>query len=745
MGISQEQIDQFKQQHASQTQSISPAQTFPTAIDTLGKPSLEPGKTEVQPSDSLQQKAKVQKNISTKDSTNPGLKYFGYDVFQNTPDAFKPTAIGPVDPGYLVGPGDALRLSVWGQAEFQYELTVSNDGKIFIPVAGQVYVSGTPFEQLTQKIKTLLSRNYSGLTSSPPRTFMDLTVAKLRPVRIFLMGEINQPGGYTVSSYATVFNALYSVGGPTEKGSLRSVKVLRNNVEIATIDIYDYLLSGKCAGDLRLQNNDMVYVPPRGKTVAIGGSVCRPAIYELNSADNLQAVLQYCAGATSNSNIDRIHIYRVVPFNQRAADQPVQQVIDLSLKEYIGTQKDFTLYDRDSIVVTPITSDLRNVVTLSGAVEYPGVYQSDNLTAHDLIFKFGKPIDNKAFTKRADILRLNKDLVTTTLIPIDLDRMKEDLSYDIPLCPGDSVFVYQNDVEKPNDLQITVDGQVRNPGTYTMSLNMTVIDAILRAGGFTRKADNNRIEIFRPDTTGSSTRLANVYQFHLPDSIDYASEKFRTFRLNDRDRIVVRPDPNYRDTNVVTISGLVRFAGDYVLENRDERLSDLMSRAGGLLPDAFLEGASVTRSGKRVVVNFREAYYRKHSRENIILHKGDSIDIPSHPNCVLVEGQVNNQGLFGYIPGRSVSDYIDRAGGTSDSAQCALLTLPNGETRKLSKNPVFNNPQVPDGSIIVIKKKPPQPPTERASGPSVGEVVRDTLAIITSAVTIIVLVVQLKK
>ncbi len=668
------------------------------------------------------------------------LPYFGYKLFSTVPDAFKPTAIGPVDPGYLIGPGDVLRLAVWGQAEFQYELTVSNEGKILVPVAGQVHVSGIPFEQLQTKLKTLLSRHYSGLTTNPPRTFMDLTVARLKPIRVYIMGEVHQPGGYTVSSFGNAFSALYSVGGPLERGSLREISVIRNDSTVATVDIYDYLLSGRSRSDIRLQNNDIVFVPPRGKTVSVSGSVVRPAVYELKKDDNLQALLAFCGGLLPASNIDRAHIRRVLPFDQRSSESQMTKVVDINLKEYLQSKQDFTLYNNDSLHITPLYDDLRNFVTLSGAVQYPGVYQCDSITLKDLIFKQGKLIDNKSFTKRADLIRLNEDRVTTSIYPVNLQTLGSDETNQ-KLLPGDEVIVYEMDVEKPTELSITVDGEVRRPGAYTMSSNMTVTDAILRAGGFTKKALRRRVDVYRPDLVDES-RLAQVFQVELPDSVDYSSPEYRKLRLTDRDRIVVRPDPNYKEDHFVTITGYVKYAGTYALEGRDERLSTILERAGGIMPDAYLKGATIIRNGKRVVVDFESAYLKRRTKEDLILQKADSIYIPSRPNNVFVHGQVNNEGLYGYIPNYSLGDYIDRAGGLADSASYVLITLPNGEVQKKRAGGWFrDNPKIPDGSQIFVTKKLARPPN--ANGPSVAEIVRDTLAIITSAVTLVVLAKQL--
>lgn len=746
-GLGTEQIEEMKKRYGATDSSLiaSPRIQGQTPAQLKWSQDSAPAPSEAEfdfDSSSMTEKSDTAVIDSTSaDSTE--LRHFGYNLFSSVPDAFKPTAVGPVDPGYMVGPGDVLRLAVWGQTEFQYELKVDNQGKILIPVAGQVHVTGTPFEQLQEKIKNLLSRHYSSLKSSPPRTFMDLSVARLRPIRVYIMGEVKQPGGYTVSSFASVFSALYSVGGPLERGSLREISVIRNDSTVATVDIYDYLTSGRSDSDIRLQNNDVIFVPPRGKTVSVTGSVARPAIYELKKDDNLQKLITAAGGVLSTSNVDRAQIHRVLPFDQRTDDKQVTNIMDISLKKYLESKEDFTLYDGDSLHVTPLFSDLRNFATLSGAIQYPGVYQCENLKLSDLIFRHGKLIDNKSFTRRADLIRLNDDRVTTTVIPIDLAKLRTDAGSDMEMLPGDQVIVYEMDVEKPTDLSITVDGEVRTPGDYELSSNMTVVDAILRAGGFTRKAFRTRVDVYRPDFL-DKRKLAKVFQVELPVPLDYTDPEIRKLQLEDRDRIVVRPDPNYTEDNYVTINGLVKYAGTYALEERNERLSEIIDRAGGLMPDAYLLGATINRGGKRMVVNFEAAYNKNRTRDDVILQKGDSIHIPSRPNSVLVQGQVNNEGLYGYIKGHNLKDYIKRAGGLADSASYALITFPNGETKRESLRWLGSGSLIPDGSYIFVTKKPARPPKERR-GPSWAEVIKETLAIITSAVTIVVLVNELKE
>ena len=674
-----------------------------------------------------------------------GLPYFGYSIFKQTPDAFKPNAFAPVDPGYLPGPGDVLRLSVWGEVEFQYELKVDREGKIFIPIAGQVYVTGIPFEKLQTKIRSILSKHYSGLAADPQKSFMDLSIAQRHPVRIFMMGEIKAPGGYTVSTSSTAFNAFYSVGGPLTSGSLRNISIIRDQKEIARLDLYDYLTTGKCSTDVRLLNNDVVFTPKRGKTVVVKGAVFRPAVYELKDTDKLLALLSFCGGILPESNGSRALIKRVSPIPERVGNTPVLHVLDVDLRKLLNDSIDLDLCDNDTIEISPLSDEVKNYATISGAVHYPGIYQVENLSLYSLIFSLAKPIENRAFTGRADILRRNPDNITFLTIPVDIEKLFNDsAAFDRMLQSFDEVIIYEKEVERPTDLLITVDGEVRHPGVYSMSTNQTVIDVLLRAGGFTREAYKKSVDIYRLllSKNGSDT-ITSTFHLQLPDSIDFNAPREDQFRLSDRDKIVVRPNADYITDNYVFVKGLVKFRGTYALKIRGERLSDLIERAGGLLPDAFLEGSTVIRNNERVVVNFAEALSGQSSKENILLQKNDTITIPPQPNTVSVSGNVNNPGLFSYVENKKLSNYIERAGGFADSSTFILLTSPGGETAKVGRHSP-KNPLVKDGSKIVVMKKSPRDRTTEKQGPTITEVIRDTLAILASAVTVIGLAVQLR-
>lgn len=776
-----------------------------------------------------------------------GLEYFGYNIFKNIPSSFEPSDIGPIDPGYIVGPGDILRLSVWGAVELQYQLTVDQQGNVFIPTAGQFFVSGTTYESLQNKLTLYLSKFYEGLTSDPPTIFLDISLAKLKPIKIFVTGEIAQPGGYNISSFATVFNALYAVGGPLKSGSLREIRVVRNNKVLTTVDIYDYLLKGQLIGDIRLQNNDMIFIPPRKKTVSIKGEVLKPAIYELKDGENLNKLIEFAGGLNATAYIGRAQINRIVPFEKRVKNFLDREFLDVDLSSVINRNSDFPLYDKDIISIFPILDKVENFVTITGSVYRPGTYEfntvstigelieraegvlpetyfgkadiirtrpdesfefisidlakaidgdlsnnitleprdqvkiysiyelvdkkfvsisgyvkqavtlpyADSLTLYDMVFRAGGLQDpffrGRAFITRGDLIRINPDGVSTRIIPFDLEKLLKDRSFNLSLMPGDKIYIYNANVEKELDKFISIEGEVRAPGKFQLSNNMTVMDLILQAGGFTDKSLRSEAYVNRVRPGGfAGEKLSETFRVTLPlnfqksgstNAFDNDTSGIH-FMLQHKDVVVVRKNPDYNDQRRVTITGEVKYPGVYVLENKNQSLYDLIQMSGGPTSEAFLFGAVYKRNGIRLNADLEKLYSDNDDDFDVLLRDGDNINIPSKPNTILLKGEVNNSGLFKFIPGESVKDYIEKAGGETDSANYIIYQKANGEAVKVGFGWFSGNPEVYDGSTITVTKCPPPPPKDSAI--DIGGTIKDVFAIVVSAVTIIVLANQLK-
>ena len=809
--------------------------------DTTKAESFEQTKTELE-ADSV---AKEKKSFETQQKKTD-LDYFGYSLFEKIPTAFEPAAVGPIDPGYLIGPGDVLRLYLWGAVELQYELNVDNQGTVFIPTAGQMFVSGVSYSELKNKMTLYLSRFYEGLAANPPTVFLDISLAKLKPIKIFVMGEVAKPGGYTISSFASVFNALYSVGGPLSSGSLREIRVIRNSKVISKVDLYDYLLKGQLVGDVRLQNNDMVFVQPRGKTVSIKGEILRPAIYELREGENLKKLLEYSGGLKSSAYVGRVQVSRIKPFDQRKKFELEKELVDVDLSNLLrDSDAEFYLSDGDTVSVFPISAKLINYVSVKGAVLRPGTYQfsgtkrlsdliyeaegvlpeaylykadifrtrldethqfisvdlakaldgdpienieleprdsvyiysiyelvdkrivsvfgyvknpvslpfADSLTLYDMVFRAGGLQDpvfrGKAFTLRGDIVRINPDGLTTRIIPFNLEELLRERSVNIDLEPGDKIYIYKADVEKVLDKSVRIEGEVRKSGEYPLSTNMTPMDLILQAGGFTEKSLRTEVYVNRVKPSGyegekisesyvipmsSSFEKSSNADLGLNDTSKYTSENFL---LQHRDIVIVRRNPRFQDQRVIYLSGEVNKPGTYIMESKNETLYDLINKAGGPTSEAYLFGTYFQRQGKKLVVDLEAIYYDKDDEENVFLKDEDRIFIPKKPNTVVVDGEVNNPGLYRFVEGLDVKDYIDNAGGITDSANYVIYSKANGESKRVNFGIFSSNPEVFDGSLIIVTKEPPKEIRETSF--DLGKTVLDIFALLASVLTVWVL------
>jgi len=776
--------------------------------------------------------------------TESGLEYFGYNLFKNIPSSFEPSEIGPIDPGYIIGPGDNLLLSVWGAAELQYQLPVDAQGNVFIPTVGQFFVSGITYEFLPKKLTAYLSKFYEGFTSEPPTIFLDISLSKIRPIKIFVTGEVAQPGGYNISSFANVFNALYSVGGPLTSGSLREIRVVRNNKVITTVDIYDYILKGQLIGDVRLQNNDMIFIPPRKKSVSISGEVFRPAIYELKDGENLQKLIEFAGGLNATAYTGRLQINRIIPYEKRVKNTLDREYIDADLSSVLSKSSDIQLYDKDILTVFPILNKLENFVKIDGSVYRPGTYEystvktlnelikraegvlpetyygkadiirtrpdesrefisvdlgkalsgdldnniyleprdevkiysiyelvdrknvsisgyvkqsvtlpyADSLTLYDMVFKAGGLQDpffrGRALTLRGDLIRINPGGVTTRIIPFDLQKLLRDQSFSMQLQPGDKIYIYSADVEKILDKYVTIEGEVNNPGKFPLNSNMTVMDLILQAGGFNERSLRTEAYVNRLGPGGyPGEKISETFNVPLPlffnkTNSDQPDTTKIDFCLQHNDIVVVRKNPNYEPQRVVRIIGEVIYPGTYVLENKSANLLELVRKAGGPTTEAFLYGSVFTRNSSRLVIDLEKLVSGKDEDQDVILNNTDEIFIPRKPNTVLVQGEVNNPGLYKFLPGENVKDYIDRAGGDTDSSNYILYKKANGDAKKVGFGWFSSNPTVYDGSVITVTKEPPPPPSNSTF--DLGTTIKDMFAILVAALTIIVLVTQLQ-
>jgi len=800
-------------------------------------------------------KGELPKRDSVRAAQRDTLKYFGYDAFRTIPEAFLPNARGPVEPGYVVSPSDELRLTVWGAAEFQYELQVDDQGRINVPNVGQFTVAGRRLEDLRQDVKMWLSQSYSGLVSDPPTVFMDLIVTRVEPIKVFVLGEVAQPGGYTLSAYSTVFNALYSVGGPKQSGSLRNIKVVRDGEIVATVDLYDYLMRGYSPSNTRLQNNDYVFIPPRGETVAITGAVKRPAYYEMLEDETASDLVEYAGGLKAEAYVKRFTVDRIVPYDERTDPSVARELVDYDLQAARQGEVEVPLSDGDRVRIYSIReADDRviatrvNAVEVTGAVFQPGRYeiggelrtvrdlieQADGLTGdafreraalvrvqedlkasvqsinlnraledvptenvvlragdslhvasvremeaervvrisgqvrdpgeyayrqdmtvRDLLFLGGGLTDEEyrkdVFLGRADLYRVSPDGSEERVIPFHLgDALLGDDMATMELRPEDEIRIYPARVSRLEDRFVRIDGAVKEPGEFDYRDNLTLKDLILQANGFEEGASLREVEVTRMVRTDARDgRRAETIRVPLTDrrrsaeNVSFSVQQDTTralriaddFALQHRDRIFVRTDPSFRPQETVIVRGEVRFPGEYTLLRDNERLSDVLDRAGGVLPTGYLRGGRLIRGDEQVIVEM-EAARSGDPDDDVILQPGDEIVLPSQPNTVAIRGNVANEGLVRYEPGRRVEYYLERAGGVRDDTEDIFITQASGATFRVRTGWFRRTPEVDDGAIIRITQEPEKEDNEPID---IGGTIRDVTGILSSALTIIVL------
>ncbi len=620
-----------------------------------------------------------------------GLPYFGYQIFADTPDAFKPGTNGPVDEGYVIGPDDELRLTIWGATEFQYDMSVDAEGRSFIPNIGLVTLAGQSLKTLRESLKVTLSKSYSGLVKDPPTIFMDLTVTRFKPIRVFVLGEVKNPGGYTFTSNASIFNVLYGVGGPTVDGSLRDIRIIRDGKEIASVDLYDLLLRGIDPTSVPLLNNDRIFIPPRKSEVSITGPVRRPAIFELKQGEGVKEIIEFAGGLKPEAYSDRFQIRRIIPFEERNDPSDAREVLDNSLREIISGNEEFYLQDGDKVTIFSITDVLDNIVRIEGAVDQPGVYQlSDTLrTIRDLVLA-ADSLTGDAFLQKAEIIRTNEDS-TQTFISLDLRSvMNDDPSQNLVLRKRDRFKIYSR-LEIEQNSTVSINGAVRNPTEYRWRDSLRVFDVLFKSGGLFDPEYRKRVLLTRADLVrrNEDGRTTNIISFNLEEALN--EEGFGLEIMQPFDQIKVYENTVQLITDkYVVISGAVKSPGRYNF-NENMTLEDLIMNAMGFSEDAYLGEVEITRTerpesqsekAKKLTFELLEDESEKYvfysndifwdlldRAEQFELQHRDRVYIRPNPlfnnqETVTISGEVRFPGTYTLLSeNEKLSNFINRAGG----------------------------------------------------------------------------------
>lgn len=677
-----------------------------------------------------------------------GFNIYGLEMFRSSASRFEPNLSGPVDANYRLGPGDRLVLILTGDVEAVHSLEVTREGFVVIPQVGQLFVANLTLGQLDDLLYARLGRVYSGVRRGANATSrFSVSVSRLRSNQVFVLGEVEKPGSYMVSSAGTAISALYAAGGPTANGSLRSVQIKRGDRVVSLLDLYDYLLRGDASRDARLETGDIVFVPPRGMRVRVVGEVIRPATYELRAGETLGDLIKAAGGFRADASRRKVQIERILPPAQRRSDGRDRITIDVESEQLAdGNPPVMPIEAGDVVRVFPVAERVRNTIVVKGNVWAPGNQGlAPGMTIADAVRVAGGPKPD-VYLGQILVTRLRPDSSRVQLRAAFRDSTGSVIG-DFPLQEDDLIEIFSLTDFRP-ERYVAIGGAVNKGGRFPYRQGMTVRDLVLLAGGVQESAYLKEAEIARlpEDRTGAATAvtlrvaLDSTYLFErrpgekylgapgLPATANGAPEH----ELKPYDNVLILQQPYWELQRVVTITGEVRFPGQYALKSRSDHVADLIERAGGLTSEAYPAGTIFTRAKNnvgRVAIDVPLAMKRRKSPDNLLLMDGDAITIPQRSSTVAVRGAVNAPNVVAYVPGKDINYYIDQAGGAARNAdkRRAFVTQPTGkrETRN-----AFSPPKPLPGSLVVVPELDPAYKTNWM------QVITASTSVLTSLVTV---------
>ena len=645
----------------------------------------------------------------------PERVVFGASLFANASLSFEPNLRIPTPRNYIIGPDDELIVDIYGNAQQTYRPKVSPEGSIRLENLSPIYVNGLTIEQAESRIVGRLRTLYQGLNTAGSGIHAQVTLGSVRSIKVTLLGQVVRPGTYTLSSLATVFNALYAAGGPApDRGSFRNVRVYRNNRLVRTLDIYDFLLRADQKDNIRLLDQDIIFVDHYDARVELKGEVKQPGLYELRRGETLQNVLDFAGGFSDRAYTASVSLRRNTPTEQQLAT-----IAQAELPQFIPKAG-------DQYTVGTILDRLENKVSISGAVFRPGDYAlASNATVRQLI-KSAEGLREDAFLNRATIRRLRENL-DPEVISVDVGKLLRGEVPDVPLRREDSLHVVAVGELRPKRT-VSIQGAVNRGDTFDFADSMTVANLVVLAGGFSEGATASRMEIARRVHHGSDTSgLPNDQNVRL---IAFAID--RNLRLSPADaqltlqpfdQVFVRTSPRYEVQKGVVVAGEVPYPGPYAIRAKNDRITDLIARAGGIKTEAYLPAARFTRRGEVISLNLTEVLDNPALMENLLLEDGDTLTIPRRPDIVRIQGEVLNPATVAFDPANSFRDYIGEAGGFTDKAlkQKIYAVSPGGKIRPTrSILGILSYPKPERGMQIVVPAEPQREqsrtsPTERAA------------------------------
>lgn len=648
----------------------------------------------------------IRQQIKEDESVSEREKYFGLNIFNNKKILFEPNLRIPTPKNYILGTGDELNISITGFAVQTYKAKVSPEGTVQLDILSPIYVSGLTIEQARERIINRLKSRFAGLNSSGGGLYADITLGNIRSISVTVIGEALQPGTFTVPSLANVFNVLYACGGPSEIGSLRNIEVFRNGKVIRTLDVYDFLLYGDQKDNIILQDQDIIRIPYVDTRVSLTGEVRNPKIFEVKRGETLKDILAFAGGFKELAYSKTISLERTTPTEKRIIS------IDQNEVPYFLPQKG------DIYTIGTILNRFENIITIKGAVYREGNYELEkDITVKQLIAR-AEGLKQDAFKERV-LLKRERENLEPEIIPLNLTKILNGESEDIRLKLRDTLFIRAvKDLRER--LTVTISGAINKAGVYEFADNMTVSDLVTIAGGFTDGASASKIEIARrikADTMDVSKEQSIKIETIDVDRNLIGSES-KKLLLKPFDRVYIRVLPRYEEQKNVTILGEVFFPGPYALKDKTERISDLILKSGGLKSEADLGSAKFTRAGKVIGVDITKILQDRNDINNLVLNTGDALEIPRKKETVTINGQVYNPTSVPYSEGLKFKDYLNLAGGTTDSAFVKKTYVKYGNGR-LDRTKSFwfikSYPKIENGSeiIVPVRRKYRWTPAER--------------------------------
>ncbi len=685
------------------------------------------------------------KNIDIKKS-----KVFGFDFFQNPKISFAPNVNMPTPENYIVGTGDELTIDVWGAAENSFSQKIDNQGNINLNMIGKIRVGGLNFNEVKTKINSALRQIYSGISASEGsynKVYTSVSIGNVRTVKVNIIGEVQVPGTYSLNALSTLLNALYACGGPTETGSFRDIQLIRNGNKIATFDVYNFLLKGSQEGNLNLNDQDIIIVPPYKNQVEVKGNVKREGFYEIKDNENLATLIDFFGGFKANAYKDNLVIERIVGAKREVKEVSYSQA------------NTFIMKSGDKLTVQKLSDIYHNKISIGGAVYQPGNYAyTEGMSALDLINRAAGVLD-QAHLERGLLFRTTNRVDKQTLNFSVKDLL--DKKINLPLQANDSLFIFSNDNIK-NKQFVRIEGAVKNPKSVPFMEGLKAEDLIIMAGGFTEGADASTIHLSRQVNDENFKTISEVQHISLSPDLKVSSG---SVTLQPNDIITVRYQKGYSAQQLIKIEGEISFPGHYSILTKDERISDFIERAGGITPYAYLKGATLIRKMKdlsdkeqikqlqelnnatneikiekigndneyRVGINLEKIMKNKNSYQNLILKNEDILIIPSEKQTVEVKGLVLAPSLVQYEKGKTLKSYVNNAGGFANNARkrAAYVMYANGSIEGTRNFLFFKSyPKIEPGSIIIIPEKP-----ERKSLSTT-----ETISITTALTTLMILI-----